>query len=446
MIRIQDAFRFAKLKMFQHKVRNILSIIAVALGLIIMLVMLLGSTGVLNFGSRMFKDSLADRFFTREELNGEDINVALEEYKAKTQTFGPTNFWVDRSSTGQYSLEAISSGDYVTVRAFDPEFVGDFLFEGETFADDGDGVIPVIVPREWLAMVENEQYYLLENKERYELTARVAEAAKGRQTKLFEEEGEDTGITLEIVGLSSTGFGGSVGIGYNDIVIPMWALEDEDVEALFEDGSTSVITEFATRDDRDAFVKAGLDQYQEMLTSSPEKMTAIDGPVNSIPQPVIGRFEMFQEVVKIARRVVFGIGGFILFIAMCFILVNISKAVADSRKEIGVFRAVGARAFDIQKVFYSYAFIIVNIGFLSAFVIACVVNAAASAKWGEKMFYELASMSTEALPAIPKLLFLGFDIPALGMLYLIVLGCTLLAAAIPAFRASRIDPVVALKD
>jgi putative ABC transport system permease protein len=114
---------------------------------------------------------------------------------------------------------------------------------------------------------------------------------------------------------------------------------------------------------------------------------------------------------------------------MIGIITNIS--VLERTKEIGILRAIGASKRDISRVFNAETFIIGLaagiIGILMTVILCLPTNAIIQALTG---FTNIRA----TLPAV-----------AAAVLVLISMGLTMLAGLIPAKKASRKDPVIALR-
>ncbi len=68
MIRVNESLKLASVKIKTRKIRNIFSGCTVSLGIIIIMVILLGTSGVLNVGKKAFKNSNSGRFFALEDI------------------------------------------------------------------------------------------------------------------------------------------------------------------------------------------------------------------------------------------------------------------------------------------------------------------------------------------------------------------------------------------
>ncbi|MFW5720499.1 MAG: ABC transporter permease, partial [Candidatus Dojkabacteria bacterium] len=204
--------------------------------------------------------------------------------------------------------------------------------------------------------------------------------------------------------------------------------KNNELALLFEDSQESLVPEFSTRDERNEFVQEKRDSGQYNV------------------QAVLGRWEVFEKGITIARRIAYAVGGFLLTVSALFILTTIAKIVADNRKEIGVFMAVGAQKRDIKKIFFSYAFMLTTLGFIIGLVIAVIFNGALSLIYGDEIVYEMASFAETQDISQPILLFVGVPVVQVTLLYIFVLLVGFAASYLPARKAAKLDPIVALRE
>jgi ABC-type antimicrobial peptide transport system permease subunit len=158
------------------------------------------------------------------------------------------------------------------------------------------------------------------------------------------------------------------------------------------------------------------------------------------------RFQMFAEIVTFFRSVALGVGGFFLAVSAIFIMTTLGKIIADSRKEIGVFRAVGAQKRDVRKIYFGYAWLLVTGGYVIGFVVAIILDMIASWKWGENLFYQMMNAAVVTDVSQPVFLFLHITPLYMLGLYAGMMIVGVLASALPIRRASKIDPIKVLKD
>ena len=118
------------------------------------------------------------------------------------------------------------------------------------------------------------------------------------------------------------------------------------------------------------------------------------------------------------------LGVLALVIAAVGVYSVVSYAFSQRAHEIGVRVALGARRSDVMRLVLGEGFAIVAVG-----VVAGVVLALASARFVGSLLYEVSAR----------------DPLALGVGGLVLLAAGLLASILPAWRATRVDAVIALR-
>jgi hypothetical protein len=122
----------------------------------------------------------------------------------------------------------------------------------------------------------------------------------------------------------------------------------------------NIFVDFKTRADQKAFVKQGCAGF-----NCSQKDAMLITPFGNITAALEGLFEFVSKVLFIAAIVIMVIAGLM-------IMFTISKVIADSTKEIAVFRSLGARRRDIAQIYYTYGFMLAG----SALAVAVIVAVA----------------------------------------------------------------------
>ncbi len=147
---------------------------------------------------------------------------------------------------------------------------------------------------------------------------------------------------------------------------------------------------------------------------------------------VMSNFEFVNNLVEILAQVFLYIGiGFAVFAA--FLLMNfISISISYKKREIGILRAIGARGFDVFKIFFNEAFIISFINFVISFAIAfaiCIIlNMVIRSNTGFKMTL------------------LNIGIRQIGLMLGISVLVAIIASALPVSRIARKKPIDAIRN
>ncbi|XOU94833.1 MAG: ABC transporter permease [Candidatus Kerfeldbacteria bacterium] len=140
--------------------------------------------------------------------------------------------------------------------------------------------------------------------------------------------------------------------------------------------------------------------------------------------------------------------SFIILTAVIIIL-TMGKFVSESRKEIGVFRAIGATKGDIKKLFMSQALLYTLIGYIvgSLLGISLVLLSAKPVQlWFDSFIDNTVDETFAVVQTTNAGIFAQVDWQMLGIYTLLLLVISLTISLIPATRASRVSPVQAIKN
>lgn len=140
--------------------------------------------------------------------------------------------------------------------------------------------------------------------------------------------------------------------------------------------------------------------------------------------PLSVRLEPQVRSWRLGAELFSALGVLALVIAAVGVYSVVSYAFSQRAHEMGVRVALGARRADVMRLVLGEGFAIVAVG-----VVAGVVLALASARFVGSLLYEVSAR----------------DPLALGVGGLVLLAAGLLASILPAWRATRVDPVIALR-
>jgi ABC-type antimicrobial peptide transport system permease subunit len=135
-------------------------------------------------------------------------------------------------------------------------------------------------------------------------------------------------------------------------------------------------------------------------------------------------------------------------ISIAVIIFAMSKFVSDSRKDIGIFRAIGMKKKDIIKLFTSQALLYVLVGYVIGGVLGYffnLVSAGFMKNWFDSLVGKTVKETFNVVNEVNASVFQGISIQTIGVYSAILLVITLLISLIPAVRASSISPVEAIK-
>jgi len=172
------------------------------------------------------------------------------------------------------------------------------------------------------------------------------------------------------------------------------------------------------------------------LADAEQEITAIVGPGFQV-EPPSGRGQQFEAMLA-AYSMMVGISSlFALFIGMFIIYNSFSIAVTQRRSEIGILRALGATRRQIRWLFLGESAVTGLVGSIGGVLFGVLIARGIAASIGTLIadVYGVAQHADE-LATNPALLALAL---AIGV------GTSIVAAAIPARNAARVDPVQALQ-
>lgn len=221
-----------------------------------------------------------------------------------------------------------------------------------------------------------------------------------------------------------SGFGRSL---RNAVYIPLSQAEQLESSA-FQDFEEVL---WKVKGGKQVFLSANvLVERMELLDSVRERLEDMGFGTYSL----LDEMEEFKKFFLIFKAVLGGIGGIALFVGCLGIANTMLMSVLERKREIGVFKAVGARDAHVKGLFFYEAGIIGFaggiLGLLLGYSVAQVVEGIMN------HYMKRAGMPPEALSLFPWWLIGGAVVFAIGV--------SLAAGVYPAVRAARVDPVKAL--
>ncbi|MCA9331911.1 FtsX-like permease family protein [Candidatus Saccharibacteria bacterium] len=206
--------------------------------------------------------------------------------------------------------------------------------------------------------------------------------------------------------------------------------------------ATSAIVKLHSADDREAYLAYLKTNNLEVFDNSPLAM------IRSIRSGA-NTFVTWLTII---------LGAIVALILMT----TVSRFVADSRREIGVWRAIGATRTDITKLVLTRSSVLLVIGV----GIGALIGLGTSVWLASEIAQQISSATSGFNPYANQgfvgsliVSLMGGEVPALDAANLVrpdwrllfsrlglLAGITLLISTIPAWRASRISPVTAIRD
>jgi putative ABC transport system permease protein len=172
------------------------------------------------------------------------------------------------------------------------------------------------------------------------------------------------------------------------------------------------------------------------LAACQQELRALLGPAFEV-QPPSGRGQQFEAMLASYSMMVGISSAFTLFIGMFIIYNSFAIAVTQRRSEIGMLRALGATRGQIRGLFLGESAVIGLLGSIAGAVLGMAIARAIVSLIGDliSVVYSVAQRSDD----------LAVDPSILGMALAIGIATSLVAAALPARNAARVDPVQALQ-
>ncbi len=475
----RDALRIASTKFRTRKIRTAFLVLSLAVGLTMIAALAGGVAGVMKTARAIFLDAGQGRYYAVEvtTLNrsentvveakkpsidvGSYIQERKEQYSQKDISVQQVQMIMDNSlkQTLTELPELTTMSGLLSFQTSDAQFIQSYIIDPTIQWDTPqDSIVPVLVPTaaligdggpDWYNKSAKEQYTFLQEQQKKYLGKIVQYHSIKAKSESNTTTTEVTGKTqYKIVGFAPEDLYASNLYQSGTFIVPNWAAKNiPEVQGLFEQGNYRTLIAFANKKDRNDFIAAKQGQQVQEVEKRTDAASGETLEFSHYFMPAQGRFDAFSEIASQFQKFFFGVAGFLLAIGEIMLLLTVGRVVADSRKEIGVYRAIGASRSDVRKIFFWYVCVLTAAATFIAVVLAITGQIIASVKWGEQLFYGLVQFSgNAAVVAQPKYLFLGTNGLHILALFGFAFVSALVASAIPIFRASRIDPIIALKE
>lgn len=465
----------------------------IGFGLITLILALVIGKGFQRTLKSLYRDSLSKNYYAQASIDDLTLFDSTDKYKNTYQNYGEKNLYSETSIFGiaiedsydfdkEYDLQ--SNNTYqtyldgykiddanISINIVDEIFLEDYLYKDSKFDDDFNGKIPILVSIDSIIQFwdNSEKLDSSSNKDKFEYIKSQLDQFWGEEYKLkiykpkqftieppvdyYYSYGNSTpdkskeiinDVEFVIVGFYSSMNMGGIYDYYGEprieVFIPKSYLYGSnklnDLLIKHEKNivsSTTLVFEFDNKQDRTSAIK----------DTANNKISRMYG---KYLYERYSPYQAFDESINILQKIVLVLGGIMLFVAEVILLITVSKLVKDSTKEIGVFRAVGARQKDIRNIFFNYSSLISLAGLVIGIAFAYAIATIISIVWGESLFYSIAVGGNNFTPNSHPLVLVGFPIIELIILTLItyILGC--IASFFPARKASKMDVVKALKE
>ncbi len=163
----------------------------------------------------------------------------------------------------------------------------------------------------------------------------------------------------------------------------------------------------------------------------------------------VNDLEIFDSVESTLNQVSVGVVIAFIVLTAGVIVLTMSKFVSESRKEIGIFRAVGFTRRNILSIYLFQSILYTAVGFGVGVGFGLVLNLAASglvSAWFNRLVTDTVAESYNVISKVDTSVFTHVDFGTLGILAGILLLITFIISIIPALNASNTSPVEAIKS
>lgn len=159
--------------------------------------------------------------------------------------------------------------------------------------------------------------------------------------------------------------------------------------------------------------------------------------------------DVFDNIQKTLNGISVGITIAFILIAISVIILTMSKFVSESKKEIGIFRAVGFTKTNILSIFLAQGLIYTLIGYVAGVALGVVLNFVAApivGTWFDSFVKTTIAQTVKVIGTVDKSIFTTIDTSSLIMFSIVLLVITIIVSFIPAYKASNVSPVEAIKS
>ena len=188
----------------------------------------------------------------------------------------------------------------------------------------------------------------------------------------------------------------------------------------------------------------------EVVVDDPEKVGDYASPIRAAGGPTIQvndwrqRNETFFTVLEVERNVMFIILSLIVLVAALNIISGLMMLVKDKGRDIAILRTMGASKGSIMRVFLITGASIGIVGTLAGFVLGVVFC------WNIEAVRLFVAWLTNTRIFDPQVYYLNklpadIDVTETASIVLMAMALSVLATMYPSWRASRLDPVEALR-
>ncbi len=209
----------------------------------------------------------------------------------------------------------------------------------------------------------------------------------------------------------------------------------------------SYYAEFSTAQDAKRFIEkenCSIDYSKAEVAQNPVKFCVAQGTPFSVAAYGSNSLALESASEKFAKY--FKIGALAVSIIAAIIMMGtVGRMIADSRRETAVFRAIGAKKFDIAHIYFTYAILLSLMIAAFAILVGYLLASVANHRWSADI--TLQAINAFNVNDLNKTFTLyGFYGPDMLLLIGLTLVAGVVSAAIPLLRNLRRNPIRDMRD
>lgn len=214
------------------------------------------------------------------------------------------------------------------------------------------------------------------------------------------------------------------------------------------DGSSTVEGVYHYTDVYDRSVKSS--PYITIKVDSVYNRSEVVEALNTAGYAVqdVNNFAIFNQIQSTLQTVSFGFTVGFITLTVVVILFTMMKFVSDSRKEIGIFRAMGMKKLTVLILFTSQALLYTVVAGLIGLGAGIALHLASSVVVSgafSKFINDTIQQTFNVIVETDKSIFSQIDVRTIGIYCAILMGLAFVISLIPAYMASRVSPIEAIR-
>ncbi|HVX92675.1 MAG TPA: FtsX-like permease family protein [Candidatus Dojkabacteria bacterium] len=159
-------------------------------------------------------------------------------------------------------------------------------------------------------------------------------------------------------------------------------------------------------------------------------------------------FDVFNKIQSTVQSLSLGFSIGFIIISSLVVLFAMAKFVSDSRKEIGIFRAIGMKKGEVVSMFTSQSILYVLFAYVLGIGLGIAGNYLFSPfiySWFNNFISNTIKQSFNVVPVLSMSSFNSFDWSSILIYSAVLIIITIIVSLVPAYKASQISPVEAIK-